>query len=464
MILLHSNGMKSIREPERGIPVCHEADICVVGGSCTGVFAAVRAARQGLSVAIIEQHSLLGGMATAGQVSEWHSIRAADADRPVIGGLTIEMVSRLRRENAIAEEPPGRRGQFKFNSAVLAGELDDLVRESDGRIRVFFCARCVNAIRDGNRIVAAIVEDRSGRRAIAAHMFIDASGDGDLLRRAGFDAHKPERLQPVSMQALVDGLDKPVAWGNLRRFFQAHQYPEANSTPWPFPVPGAPSLCNLFGARLNGIDGSDADDMSHALVEARRLHRACLRMVHELEQSDNKHMAENAVSAPRIVAWPHAMGVRETWHARCLHQLTGDELLSGHRFPDAIAQGTYPVDVHSADGVILKYIDGREEIVSTDNVHTWRRWLPEDARIPAFYTIPWRALVPGRAENLLVAGRLIDANREAFGAIRVMVIANQTGEAAGVGAALAIRQGSSVADVPTQQLRQALNDGGSLLE
>ncbi len=458
--------MNSIREPGRNIPICHEADICVVGGSCTGVFAAVRAARLGLSVAIIEQHSLLGGMATAGQVNEWHSIRAANADRPVIGGLTIEMLDRLRRENAVAEEPPGRRGQFKFNSAVLAGELDDLVRESNGRIRVFFCARCTNAIRIENKITAAIIEDRSGRRAIGARMFIDASGDGDLVRRAGFDARQHERLQPVSMQALVDGFQQTVPWEKLRRFFPAHGYPEANSAPWPFAVPGAPALRNVFGARLNGVDGSNADDMSHALMEARRLHRAYLRMVREFDQPDNARATENATitRSPQIVAWPHALGVRETWHACCRHQLTGDELLSGHKFADAIAQGTYPVDIHSANGVTLKYLDGREETVSIGNVHTWGRWLPADACIPAFYAIPWRSLVPEQADNLLVAGRLIDANREAFGAIRVMVVANQTGEAAGIGAALAIRQGISAADVPPLALRKTLNDGGSLLE
>ncbi|MEN6604827.1 MAG: FAD-dependent oxidoreductase, partial [Bryobacteraceae bacterium] len=36
----------SVRVVEN-VPVIEEADICVLGGSCTGVFAAVRAARLG---------------------------------------------------------------------------------------------------------------------------------------------------------------------------------------------------------------------------------------------------------------------------------------------------------------------------------------------------------------------------------------------------------------------------------
>ena len=47
--------MNMITEPARNIPVTAEADVCVLGGSCTGVFAAVRAARLGMRVILIEK-------------------------------------------------------------------------------------------------------------------------------------------------------------------------------------------------------------------------------------------------------------------------------------------------------------------------------------------------------------------------------------------------------------------------
>ena len=53
--------MKTIRESPRDIPVVHEADLCVLGGSCTGVFAAVAAARLGLKVAVVEMQNGFGG-------------------------------------------------------------------------------------------------------------------------------------------------------------------------------------------------------------------------------------------------------------------------------------------------------------------------------------------------------------------------------------------------------------------
>ncbi|MDF3059005.1 MAG: FAD-dependent oxidoreductase [Rariglobus sp.] len=446
--------MTSITEPARATPVCHEADLCVIGGSCTGVFAAVRAARLGLSVALVEQNTLLGGMAAAAQVNEWHSVNDTSGTRRIIGGLTLEIVERLRHRGVIQELRPAHRGQFRFNSAELAVELDDLVRAH--RIRVFLAARCVAATRDGARVTSAIIEDRSGRRAITAPFFIDASGDGTLLRHAGFVAEKPTVLQPVNLQAIVAGfhaLSAPPAWSDLQPHLASRAYPEANSQPWFFPVPGAPDLRNLFGARLNGIDASDADAYTAALLDGRRLHRAYLDLV------------RTHTSAPplAVVAWAQALGVRETWHARCHHRLTGDEILRGHVFTDSIAQGTYPVDIHSAEGTVLRYLDGREERVSRDGSTTWHRWQAGDAPVPSCYHIPYRTLLPREADNLLVAGRLLDADREAFGGVRVMVNMNQTGEAAGVAAALARRDSLTFPQVNPALLHTALNTGGSLL-
>jgi 2-polyprenyl-6-methoxyphenol hydroxylase-like FAD-dependent oxidoreductase len=225
-----------------------------VGGSCTGVFAAVRAARLGLSVALIEQNIILGGSATAAQVNEWHSIRDARQEKQIIGGLTMEVVERLRRRGSLAEITPVHRGQFRFNSAELALELDALIREH--RIRLFLGARLASATHEGDRINAAVIEDKSGRRALFASVFIDASGDGDLLRRAGFAAWKPEVLQPVNMQTLVAGFSNlhahyPEArfWDSIRHLAADHGFPAANASPWVFDYPGPRDLNNVFGPR-----------------------------------------------------------------------------------------------------------------------------------------------------------------------------------------------------------------------
>ena len=452
-----SSNPHSIVEPQRSTDVAHECDLCIIGGSCTGVFAAVRAARLGLSVCVVEQNVIFGGVATAAQVNEWHSIYDVNFDRPIIAGLTMELIDRLRKRGAVKELPKGGRGQFRFNSAEMAGELDALVREH--KIRPFLRATCVAAVREGNRLTAAIIEDKSGRRAIRARAFIDASGDGDLLRRAGFAAYQPAELQPVNLQALLAGLERvPVdggpgaIWVSVRDLAEQHGYPLANSTPWLFEYAGVPEVTNVFGPRVSGVDASDADQATAAVMNGRHFIRALTDMI----------AARHGTRVP-IVAWAHALSVRQTWQAHCLHTLTGDELLTGQSFPDAIANGTYPVDIHHPGGTVLRYLDGREEVIERTGGATWGRWRAEGTPSPRCYHVPYRSLVPKDADNLWIAGRLIDADRDAYGGVRVMVNMNQTGEAAGTAAALALEQGVAPRDVDITRLRHRLAEGGSII-
>ena len=451
----------TLTEPARSIPVAHEADLCVVGGGCTGVFAAIRAARLGLRVALVEQRTLFGGNAAAAWVTHWHSTYDTAAEHKIIGGLLDEVVAGLRRDDAIAEFEPSQKTQYKFSPAMMACQLDEMVR-GEKNIRPFLQAHGVAAVmRDAQTIDAAVIEDKSGRRAIRAAYFIDASGDGDLLRHAAFDAEQHQPMQPWSYQALFSGLDRMIARTGEPDIHRAivelgekYDFPVENN-PWIDPLPPGPDLHNVFGSRIAGLDASDGDQLTASYLEGRRLARAYLRMIRESFGEDAADVGLAAV-AP-------GLGVRETWHARCLHRLTRDEVLSGVAFDDAIAQGTYPVDVHDAEGVRLMYLDGRQRIKPHGSPPRWSRWRDEASPTPPAYQIPYRCLVPRRSRNLLVAGRLTDADREAYGAIRVMVNCNQLGEAAGVACALARDAGLDVASVPPAELRDALKAGGSAL-
>ena len=72
-------------------------------------------------------------------------------------------------------------------------------------------------------------------------------------------------------------------------------------------------------------------------------------------------------------------------------------------------------------------------------------------------------LPSGPFDNLLVAGRAIDADTGAFGALRVMVNCNQTGEAAGIAASIAADTNCAVASVDTAALRHCLADSGAII-
>ncbi len=72
-------------------------------------------------------------------------------------------------------------------------------------------------------------------------------------------------------------------------------------------------------------------------------------------------------------------------------------------------------------------------------------------------------MVSDRTPNIVLAGRMISTDRSAFGGIRVMVNLNQTGEAAGVTAALAVAKAQPVPEVDAQAVRSELSNLGAII-
>lgn len=449
---------KSIHEPGRDVAIVHECDLCVIGGGCTGVLAAVRAARLGARVALIEVNGFFGGVATAGLVNYWHSIYDTAGDRPIIGGLTVEIIERLQRREAVVLYSPDEDRYAAFNSAELTCELDALVCEQSG-IRPFLHARFVAAAQEGGKMTAAIIEDKSGRRAIRARYFVDATGDGDVIAHLGLPTTTLGDLQPPTTCALIYGLDR-VAEQNpgfsLADAVHDPRHPNAleQGFLWHSKAVGLPGARMVAGTRVHKADCSDADQLTRAEIEGRRQVRAIRDIVHD------GYPGGESVSLAALSSY---IGIRETRHASCLHRLTEREVLEGVRFADAIANGSYRVDVHHSHkaGLTFRYLDGSEVYVAPGEPRVRGRWREERETDPTFYQIPYRCLAPQGARNVLVAGRLVDADRGAYGAVRVMVNCNQTGEAAGVACALALRDGLDVGQIEGSRLREELEKGGS---
>lgn len=450
--------MSTLQEPARAIPVADEVDVCVAGGSCTGVFAAVRAARLGARVALVEGQGFFGGTATASLVNIWHPLLDAEFRRPIAAGLTLEVLRRLQKRNGVTETRPSPHAGYFLNPEELKIELDELVREAG--VRPFLHAQAVASLA-GSRpgeLAALIIEDKSGRRAIRARTFIDATGDGDLLARAGFAFDLRPHPQPPTTVAVFDHFGSLEAatptWAD-EVFAPERSQSLAPGFLWTAPLPGRPDARLVAGTRVNGANSIEADSLTAAEIEGRRQVRAMADILRALPGGGNLALSN----------LPSRIGLRESRHALCRHRLTTDEVLRGATFPDTVACGTYPVDIHHNDrpGVTLRYLDGTERHIAPRCAPVVSRWRAADQGVTPFYQIPFRSLVPRDARNLLVAGRLVDADRDAYGAIRVMVNANQTGEAAGVACALAVQRGIDPVDLDPALLRRALCDGGSLL-
>lgn len=150
--------------------------------------------------------------------------------------------------------------------------------------------------------------------------------------------------------------------------------------------------------------------------------------------------------------------------ARPRHQSGSQNFIFGFQLdaPHATT-GIYPIDIHHPGGTILRYLDGTEKLLDKSGSQRDGRWKPEGAPIASCYHIPYRSLVPKNSKNVLVAGRMLDADRDGFAGVRVMVNMNQTGEAAGTAAVIALDSNQSVSDIDPQKLRATLKSGGSIV-
>ncbi len=441
-------------EPARDIPVIGEYDLCVVGGSCTGVFAALRAARLGLSVAIVERMGGFGGVATISLVNVWHSPCDQAFRRTIFRGLSVELIDRLRKRDAVRDRERDPSWAWAFNSAEMQIELDEMVTAHGVTpwLHTSFAAPLLGA---NGELAGIAVETKSGRGAILARFFIDASGDGDLCERAGVETYPANRRQPSTTCALFGGWEslQGIDWqALLRQHGEEFGLPEGFA--WGASVPGTDA--HMLAATRVYQDCSTAEGFSSAEIQGRRQVRAIQDLL-------RKYAPQARLS---LHALPARIGIRETRHARCLHRLTGDEVLYGRRFSDAIANGSYRVDIHHTDkaGITLRYMDGTETYARPGYPNVQSRWRSETGDSPTFYQIPYRSLVPvGPHGNLLAAGRFIDADEQAHAAIRVMVNMNQTGEAAGTAAFLALRDNITAAEVDPEELRSTLAAGGSVM-
>jgi hypothetical protein len=181
-------------------------------------------------------------------------------------------------------------------------------------------------------------------------------------------------------------------------------------------------------------DGTDIEHLSAAMRSGRRAIRRyvefCRRYLPGCEQG------YLVLSAPMV-------GVRETRRIMGEYVLTAEDVLAGRRFPDAVARSNYPIDIHRDPG---------EEGGGL-------RHLPPGT----FYEIPYRCLVPRGVDNLLTAGRCLSASFAAQGSVRIQSNCRALGEAAGLAAALSLRQGVAPRALDGAMVRAELQARGGRL-
>jgi hypothetical protein len=158
-----------VRADERGT-AAQPFDLVVYGGTAGGVITAVAAAREGLTVALLEPGRHLGGMVSGGL--GWTDY----GRKEVIGGYSLEFFERVGAKY-------GRPIEWHFEPHVAEAVFNDLVKEAGVRVFLDHRLREKNGVRkSATRITELLAENGASFRA---PIFADATYEGDLMAQAG---------------------------------------------------------------------------------------------------------------------------------------------------------------------------------------------------------------------------------------------------------------------------------------
>lgn len=183
-----------VTEPEKELSVSADCDVLVCGGGIAGIAAALAASRNGAKVLLCEREYMAGGLATAGLVTTYLPI-CDGCGRQVSFGIAEELL-RLSVKNGTEgarcvwldgteEERREKRYQVMFNANLYALNCEALLKENG--VDILYGTVCCGVLKEDDRITHVIVENKSGRSAIAVRSVIDCTGDADICAVSGED-------------------------------------------------------------------------------------------------------------------------------------------------------------------------------------------------------------------------------------------------------------------------------------
>lgn len=405
------------------------ADIAVLGAGIAGISAAIEAARLGRRVILIDAAPTLGGQSVGAIIGTFCGL-FSNGPEPyqVTHGIADDILDELGARGAL-HYMRGRRNTtiVQYDEQALGRWIEETVRALPA-ITPLTGAVLRGVTREGRRLRAIELATRHGDVRVSATGFVDASGDAALAWQAGLACREP--VTPIfgTQMVVLEGVDEAALNALDRGLLQSrlkergHAYGLVREDGFVFPIPGTgAALVNMthLAAPMDPVGAS------RQILEGRALADALLRFFKD------EFPGPFAKAHIRTYAMP---GIRQTRWIVGRHHLTADEVRAEIRTDDAIARCSWPIEYHDRpDGV-------HWEQFGDDHMH----W------------VPLGSLVPAEADNLVAAGRCIDADSVALSSVRVMGPCIAMGAAAAH--ALDLAGSGAVGQIDMAALRKRLHD------
>ncbi|MCE5251442.1 FAD-dependent oxidoreductase [bacterium] len=409
----------------------HRVDFCVVGGGIAGMCAAIAAARHGAKVALVQDRPVLGGNASS--EIRMHVCGAHGENNRETG-----IIDEIQMENCYRNPTS--------NYSLWDSVLYEKVR-FEPNIELFLNCTCNDIEMDGTRIRAVKAWQLTTEtwHHIEAGYFADCSGDSILAPLSGAE-FRIGRESRDEFGEDIEPLEADRRTMGMSCLFQARE----TASPQPFIPPAWASVfksdddlpyrehdvrtTNFWWMELGGEDDS--------IHDTERLRDELLKIafgVWDHIKNRGDHGAENWT-----LDWVGFLpGKRESRRYVGDHILTQNDVRAEGKFDDLAAYGGWTMDDHNTAGFRHP---GEPNIFHP---------------APSPFGIPYRSLYSRNIDNLFFAGRNISATHAAMSATRVMATCATLGQAVGVAAAIAVKDGLSprgVYERKTTLLKQTLMD------
>ena len=436
-------------------------DVVIVGGGLAGCTAAVAAARNGASVALIQDRPMLGGNASTEILvppcGVWNGREEGPFDP---------------HETGLIEEYRTAGRQIATEGKLYTQRLSRWVQAEPG-IDLHLNTRALRAEKDRADAIASVlaVDVRTGRRTrFRGTIYIDCSGDSTVGVSAGAEVRQGKEPRSMYNEPWAPEEASPHTMGNGLKYYPVDTGREVryDPPPWIYNFPDCDSFTPGRHPRELGYFQPDGLHIGQqwllelggtrdTYADAEDIRDDLFRLIFGIWDHVKNHCPENAAKAATWdLGWVgHVAGKRENRRLIGDVVLTHGDIMDKTPFEDAVAYGAWVVDDHYSEGF---FHDGQFGTHQDS---------PEDACFGEEFSIPFRALYSRNVDNLMMAGRNISASHMAMSDTRVMFTCALMGHAAGTGAAFCVHKGLSprgvYQDCVDQLQQQLLKEGAFII-